>query len=118
MIVQALHLTSDVYHLIQRRRDQTREADDVAVFFFGHFQNLVGRDHHAQINHFEVITLQHDTHDVLTDIVYVALNSRHQDFALRLRLPVFFSFDIGQQVSDGLFHNSGAFYHLWQEHFT
>ena len=39
----ALHLAGDVDHLVERRRDQAAEADDVGLFRFGAFEDLFAR---------------------------------------------------------------------------
>ena len=44
------------------------------------------RHHHAEIDDFVVVTLQHDAHDVLADVVHVAFHRRHDDAALRFRV--------------------------------
>ena len=43
----ALHLASDVRHLVQRRRDQSAQADQVHVFLSRRLQDLLAGDHHA-----------------------------------------------------------------------
>jgi hypothetical protein len=66
----ALHLARDEHHLVQRRRDETREADDVHLLRDGLVQNLRRRRHHAEVDHLVVVALQHDTDDVLASSRY------------------------------------------------
>jgi hypothetical protein len=39
-----------MHHLVERRRDQAREADDVRILLARRLQNLVRRHHHAEID--------------------------------------------------------------------
>ena len=72
--------------------------------------------HDTQIDDFEIIALQHDTHDILADIVYVAFHRRHEDFAVGVVAPGLFLLDKWLQIRHGLFHHAGALDHLRQEH--
>ena len=47
-------------------------------------EDLLRRRHHAQIDDFVAVALQDDAHDVLADVVHVALDGRHDDAARRL----------------------------------
>ena len=77
-----LHLDGEVDHLVQGRRDQARQPDDVGVVLLGRVQDLLGRHHHAEVDHFVVVALQDDSDDVLADVVDVALDGRHDDRAV------------------------------------
>ncbi len=112
----ALHFLGDVDHLVQRRRDQAGEADDVALLGDGGLQNLLRRHHHAHVDHVVTVTAEHHADDVLADVVHVAFHCGHEDLALGFRLVAFFRFDEGNQMGDGLLHHTGGFDHLWQEH--
>ena len=117
-----LHLLGDVDHLVERRRDQPRQADHVdaparlavcRIFSHGH--------HHAEVDHLVIVAAEHDADDVLADVVDVALDGGHQDLAARLaaaaRRALAFSASMnGQQVGDGLLHDAGTLDHLRQEH--
>src|SRR4029077_19883930 len=55
------------------------------------------------------------------DIMHVALDGRHNDFASRLAWTTsrgFFGLQEGHQVGDGFFHDAGALEYLRQEHFA
>src|ERR1700674_2288921 len=57
------------------------DADDVGAFAPGCLDDP-GRGHHdAEVDHFEIVTLQHDADDVLADVVDIALDGRHHDLA-------------------------------------
>ena len=116
---QALHFTGHVNHFIQRRRDQTGQADDIHLLCLGRFQNLLAGYHHAHIDHVVAVTLQYHADDILADIVYIAFYRGHQDLAVGLVLGaklLLFLFHEGEQVGHGLFHHPGGFHHLGQEH--
>ena len=114
-----LHFRGHMGHLFKAWSDQAREADHVHLMLFGGFQNLIALAHHADVDDVIVITAQNHTHDVLADIVYIALDGGHQDRATgRVFGPArgFFGLHFRHQVSDGLFHNTGRLDHLWKEH--
>ena len=78
----ALHLGGEVDHLVQRRRDQPGQPDDVGVVLLGGVEDLLRRHHHAEVDDVVVVALQHDADDVLADVVDVALDRRHDDRAV------------------------------------
>ena len=112
----ALHLGRDVGHLVERRGDQPRQADQVGVDLDRLLEDARGRDHHAEVDDLVVVAAEHDPDDVLADVVDVALDRRGDDragstagaFALRL--------EIRDQDGDGLLHHPGALDDLRQEH--
>ena len=116
------HLDGEVDHLVQGRGDQAGEPDDVGVVFFGRVDDLLRGHHHTEIDHFKVVALQHNSDDILADVVDIALDRRHDDRAVGvlgcrgagLRL---LRLDVGQQVGDSLLHHPGRLHHLRQEHF-
>src|SRR6185312_2907157 len=79
----ALHLARHVRHLVQRRRDQARQADEVGLLGLGPLEDLLARDHDAHVDDLVVVAGQHDTHDVLADVVDVALDGGQHDLPLR-----------------------------------
>ena len=80
-----LHLGGDVAHLVERRRDQAGEPDDVGVLLLRRLQDLRRRHHHAEIDHLVIVALEHDADDVLADVVHVALDRGHDDLAVGAR---------------------------------
>jgi hypothetical protein len=112
-----LHLARHEDHLVQRRGDQARQADDVDLVLFRGVEDAVGRDHDAQVDDLVVVTLQNDADDVLADVVDVALDGRHQDAAcLFARLAGLLGLHEGLQPGHGLFHYACRLDHLRQEH--
>ncbi len=76
---------------------------------------LAAGDHHAEVDHLEIIAAEHDADDVLADVVHVALDGSEQDLAGRGALALVLVHE-RQQIGDGLFHHARGFDHLRQEH--
>ena len=114
----ALHLGGDAHHLVEARRDEAGQADDVGVVLRGRVEDLLGRHHDAEVDDVVVVALQHDADDVLADVVDVALDGRRDDEALAPLLGglVLLRLDVGDEVRDGLLHDAGRLHHLRQEH--
>ena len=112
----ALHLLRVVDHLVQGRRYQAGESDDVGAFLPGDLQDPGRRHHDAKVYDLEVVALQHYPDDVLTDVVHVALHGRQHHDAVGPADPVFLLLDKRHEVGDGLLHHAGALYHLRQKH--
>ena len=121
---QSLHLAGDVDHLLQAGRDQPAQADHVGLALAGRLQDLLAGDHHAQVDDLVVVTAQYDAYDVLADIVDVALDRGHHDRAACRGLVAggaraggqLLGLHEGHEVGHGLFHHTGAFHDLRQEH--
>ena len=115
-----LHLLRDAFHLAERRRDEARTPDDVASLGGGGVQEHVGRDHHAEVDHLVVVAAEHHAHDVLADVVHVALDRAQDHLALRAypvgTEPELLLLHVRLEVRDGAFHRPGALHHLRQEH--
>ena len=111
-----------MHHLVERRRNQTAQADHVRLFRLGAFEDLFARDHHAHVDHFVVVAGEHDADDVLADVVNVALHRGEHDLSLRLDLLPggsqrrLLGFHERRQVRDGLLHHARGLHHLRQEH--
>ncbi len=81
-----LHLAGHVNHLVERRRDEAAETDQVHLFRLGAFENFFTRDHDAHVDDFVVVAGEDDADDVLADVVNVTLDGCEQDLSLRLDL--------------------------------
>ena len=57
------------------------EANHIDLMFLGSLQDVLWRDHHAQIDDLIVVTLEDNAHDVLPDVMNITLDRRHQDLA-------------------------------------
>ncbi len=118
----AFHFATHVDHFVQAGRDQTAQSDHIDVVLFCFFENFLAGDHHAQVDDFVVVALQHDADDVLADVVDVALDGRDQEFAsrggaLNARSPFLF-FHERFQIGDRLLHHASRFDDLRQKHFA
>ena len=80
-----LHLARDVDHLVERRRDQAGQADEVRALRGGGVEDLLGRHHHAEVDHLVVVAAEDDADDVLADVVDVALHRREHRLPARAR---------------------------------
>ena len=82
----ALHLSGDVHHFIERRRNQAAQTDEVGLLLAGDFENLLAGNHHPQVDHFVVVAAQDDAHDILADVVHVPFDGGHDDAGAGLLL--------------------------------
>src|SRR5258705_1166002 len=123
----ALQLAGQKTHLVERGRDQAGEPDDVGAFGLRGLDDFCGRHHDAEIDHLEIVTLQHDADDVLADVVDVALHGGHHDLAGGVaavagdavgEVARLFLFHERHQIGHRLLHDTGGFYHLGQKHFA
>ena len=114
----ALELGRDVRHLLEARRDQPREADQVGVLASRRLDDVGAGRHHPEIDDPVVVAGEHDADDVLADVVDVALDGRHHDRALGsvLAARVALGLDERHEVRNGLLHHARALDHLRQEH--
>ena len=103
-------------HLIERRRDESAQADRIGFFFPRCLQDFGGWHHHAKVDNVVIITLQHDANDVLADIVHVTFHRRHHDPTLWPGALRFLRFHKRHQISDGPFHHARTLHDLRQKH--
>jgi 5-methyltetrahydrofolate--homocysteine methyltransferase len=116
----SLHLGGDMAHLVERRRNQAGQADDVGLLGLGGFEDLGRRYHDAEVDDFIIVALEHNADDVLADVVHVALDRRHHDLAIRVVVgaAVLLLLHVGHQIGDRLLHHPRRFHHLRQKHFA
>ena len=114
----ALHLGRDVGHLFQGWSDQAGQPDNVHLLGARLFQDPGSRNHDPQVHDLVVIARQNHTHNVLANIVDIALDGRHQDLAARSGVAggLLLGLDERDQMCHGLLHDSGALDDLGQEH--
>ena len=81
---------------------------------------LLTRHHHAHVYHFEVVALQHDGHNIFTDVMHIALDRGHYYLALGREIAgaQFFRFNKRYQMRYRLLHHTCRFHHLRQKHFA
>ena len=114
-----LHFGGDMAHLVERRRDQAGQPDDVGLLGRRRLQDFLRRHHDAEIDHVVIVALEHDADDVLADVVHVALDGREHDLAVRAEVcarPSFSCSMYGMQIGDRLLHHPRRLDHLRQEH--
>ena len=113
-----LHLLRHKHHLVERRRDEAAQANQVGALVHGDLQNPIARDHDAEVHDLVVVAPEDHTDDVLADVVHVPLDGRHHDlagrfgFAGRLLLRLHERLEVG----DRFLHRSRALHDLRQEH--
>ncbi len=106
-------------HLLERRRDQAGQPDDVGADLARRGQDLRGRDHHPQVDDLVVVAAQDYADDVLADVVDVSLDRRHDYPALRPRRPAacrLLGLDERHQLRDSGLHDPRALDDLREEH--
>ena len=116
----ALHFGGEKGHLVERRRDEAGEADDVDLLLLRLVENALRRNHHAEIDDLEIIAGEHDADDILANVMDVALDRGEQDLSGVLALVALglAGLDKGQQISHRRLHHARRFHHLRQEHFA
>ena len=95
------------------------DPDQVGLLAPGGVEDLRRRHHDAEIDHLEVVAAQHHTHDVLADVVHIALHRGGDDLAGGFGRPparALLLLDEGHEMGDRLLHHAGALDHLRQEH--
>src|ERR1700722_570381 len=117
-----LHFAGYMHHLVQRRCDQSTQANQVRLFRLGTFQDLFARDHDPQVDDLIVVAGEHHANDVLADVVNVAFDRCQHDFSLCLdhfagrRHRYLLRFHERSQVGHRLLHYPGRLDDLGQEH--
>ena len=114
----ARHLACDVDHLVERRRDEPREADDVGAELERRVEDRVAGHHDAEVDDLVVVAAEHDADDVLADVVHVALDGREHDLALRSAGAAGRLLGLHErlEVRDRALHRARALDDLRQEH--
>ncbi len=115
--VLALHLLGDEAHLLERRGDETGEADDVDVLLLRGLQDRLARNHHAEIDHLVAVAREDHADDVFPDVVHVAFDGGEQDLPVFLLRAVLLLLHERLEVRDGALHHARALHDLRQKHF-
>ena len=113
-----LHLANNIHHLLQARGDKTAKSDNVHLLLDGLAHNLFGRNHHSHVDYLVVVACHHHTHNVLSDVVDVALYSGNEHlsgFGSTLGATLL---DMWLEDGYGLLHGAGSLNYLWQEHLS
>ena len=115
----AFHLPGYLGHHLQRRGDQSAQSHDIGLFGNRRIENFIGGHHHPQVNHVVIVASKHHSHDVLADVVDIALHRGQQDLLALFGEGKFslVGFYVWQQECHGFFHHPGRLDDLGQEHF-
>src|SRR6202012_2226563 len=81
-----LHLLRHVHHLVERWGAEHRQPDEIEILTARGLENLLARNHDAEIDDLVVVALEDDTDDVLADVVHVALDGRNDHPAVGFAL--------------------------------
>ena len=86
----------------------------------GGFQDLFFFHHDAQVDNFEAVAAQYEAHDILADVVNIALDRGLYDHGagMMIRFARKLVFHIRFQHRYGVFHYPGGFDHLREEHLS
>ena len=111
-----LHGFSNGAHFFERRRNETGKAQDICFVLNGRLDDHVFGNHHAEVHHVVAVTGHDHGHDVLADVVHVALDGRDDDLAAACGVCVLAGFDVRLQDFYGLLHGTCGFHDLREEH--
>ena len=92
----ALHFFGQVHHFIERRRNEPTQAYRICVLLNGRLNNDLRRHHDPEVDDFVIVASQDHTNNIFADVVNVAFNGCHQNFACGALFAVLFSFNVGQ----------------------
>ena len=102
-------------HLVERGSNETGEADEVTVLLDGDVEDPIRGHHHPEVDDLVAVATEDDTHDVLSDVVHVALHSCHHDPRCRRPLRLL-GLHVRLEIRHRALHRSSALDDLRQEH--
>eukprot|EP00053_Salpingoeca_punica_P018065 m.175524 g.175524 ORF g.175524 m.175524 type:complete len:1311 (+) comp17350_c0_seq2:4566-8498(+) len=123
----ALHFLGDIDHLVERGSDEARETDDVGLVLDGGLEDLRAGCHDTEVDDLVVVAAEHNSDNVLANVVHVALDRGNDNNAVVAGLLRGAGRKVGvgqltlllherDEVSDGLLHHAGALDDLRQKH--
>ena len=115
----AAQLCGNIDHLFERGGDEAAQPHQVDLLAQRSLNDAVGWDHHAEVDDVVVVAGKNDRHDVLADVVNVALHGRHQDALPPLhqrRICEPLGLHVGDEPGHRPLHGACALHHLRQEH--
>ena len=113
-----LQLAGYLTHLLKRWRNKTTQADEIDLLLTGSLDNLLGRDHNAEVDNLKVVTRQHHSRYILTNIVNISLDRSQQITTVTLCCFRALRLDMWLQNLHGTLHRAGRLDHLRKEHLT
>ena len=115
----AAQLCGNIDHLFERGCDEATQPHEIDLLAQRSLHNAVGRNHDAEVDDVVVVAGQHDRHDVLSDVVNIALHGGHQDALSPLhqrRIGETLRLHVGDEPGHRPLHGACALHHLRQEH--
>ena len=106
-LAQAVQLLQVLLHDHRGFHQQPGHADDVRVVLLGGCKDVADRLLDADIHHFITVIGEDDVHQVLADIVHIALHRGDHHLALGAGLPLSHRFHVWLQVSHRSLHGLG-----------
>jgi hypothetical protein len=103
-------------HLVERWRDQPRQADQVGAVLLGGLEDPRGGHHHAEVDDLIVVAAKHDPDDVLPDVVDVALHRGRDDRARSPSRTLALGLEVRHEMGHRLLHHARALHDLREEH--
>ena len=109
----ALQILNDVLHLQRGLDQQAAEADGIGLVLLGGFDDDVGGLLDPQVDYLVSVVGKNDIHQVLADIVDIALDRGQNDGAL---LRACLLLHLGLEIGDRLLHHPGGVEHRGKLH--
>ena len=103
-------------HFFKAGRNQSAKANDVHLLLYGFLYDFFGRNHNAHIDNLVIVASHDDCHDILTNVVNIALDCGQQHLAGFRRVARLLRLDIGIEYCHRLLHRAGCLHHLREEH--
>mmetsp|Transcript_7675 Transcript_7675/g.11327 ORF Transcript_7675/g.11327 Transcript_7675/m.11327 type:complete len:262 (-) Transcript_7675:2078-2863(-) len=120
----ALHFLSNRHHLVERGSNEARKTQDITLLGLSRVKDLFTRAHHTDVDYVVIVATQHNTHNILANIVHVPLDSSDQHLdrlrgshvGVREKRQAFVLLHERREVSNSLLHHTRRLDHLRQEH--
>ena len=111
-----LHFTGHIDHFVEGGCDQAAEPDHVHAMLHSSVEDLLFWNHDAQIDDVIVVASEHHAHDVLADVVHVALDRGEENLAGLFALAFRRGFEVRCEPSHGLLHHACTLDDLREKH--
>src|SRR5688500_2091600 len=131
MKISSFHFTGNIYHFVKTGRDKSAKANDINFFPDSSVEDFFSRHHYTEVDDIVTVTTQHNAYNVFADVMYIAFYRSHQYPGCSARFVVhctsckvccttvrFLLLDVWSKDGNRLFHYTGTFDYLWQEHFS
>ena len=102
-------------HLLGRFDQQPGQANIIGILGAIRLDQLLRQHLDAQVDNLEAVVAQHDVHQVLADVVHVALDGSQNDLALQAALALL---HVRFKISHRRLHHLGAEQHFGDDQFV